>query len=74
MPHVVVKMIMGRTEEQKQELAERITKDVMEVLNSQEGDVSVSIVDVKKEDWKRVYDQEIMPQEAFLHKKPGYQM
>ena len=31
MPHVIVKLWPGKTEQQKKELAERITKDVMDV-------------------------------------------
>ncbi len=41
MPHVIVKLWPGKTERQKQQLAERITHDVMEVL--QYGDESVSV-------------------------------
>ena len=33
MPHVIVKLWPGKTERKKKQLAERITQDVMEVLN-----------------------------------------
>ncbi len=39
MPHVIVKLWPGKSEQQKTRLAERITKDVMDVLNY--GDESV---------------------------------
>ncbi len=41
MPHVIVKLWPGKSEQQKTRLAEKITKDVMEVLNY--GDESVSV-------------------------------
>ena len=33
MPHIVVKLWPGKSENQKQRLADAITKDVMEILN-----------------------------------------
>jgi 4-oxalocrotonate tautomerase len=33
MPHVIVKLWPGKSQEQKHRLAERITKDVMEVFD-----------------------------------------
>jgi len=41
----------GRTEEQKQELANRIAKDVIETLNAPQTSVSVSIQEVPREKW-----------------------
>lgn len=43
MPHVIVKLWPGKSEEQKTRLAERIAKDVMDVLKYGEGSVSVSL-------------------------------
>jgi len=48
MPHVIVKLWPGRTEEQKQELANRIAKDVIETLNAPQTSVSVSIQEVQE--------------------------
>ncbi len=73
MPHVVVKMFPGRTEEQKKKLAEEIVKDIMTVLNSKEETISVAIEDVEKEDWpEKVYRPEIYEKMDTLYKKPGY--
>jgi phenylpyruvate tautomerase PptA (4-oxalocrotonate tautomerase family) len=41
MPHVIVKLWPGKSEAQKQRLADKITEDVMDALNY--GDESVSI-------------------------------
>jgi hypothetical protein len=41
MPHVVVKLWPGKSEQQKERLAEKIAKDVMDSLNYGEESVSV---------------------------------
>ncbi|MFD1795584.1 tautomerase PptA [Paracoccus aurantiacus] len=75
MPHVIVKCWPGQTEEQKQQLADAITRDVMKFLGSGAGSISVAIEDVESADWKaQVYDPEIKPRLAKLYKKPGYEM
>ncbi len=75
MPHVIVKLWPGKSEEQKIRLAEQITKDVMAVLNYGEESVSVSIEEVKSEDWKEmVYKPDILNSPGKLYKKPGYKM
>jgi 4-oxalocrotonate tautomerase len=73
MPHVIVKMFPGRTEEQKKQLAECITKDVMAVLNCEEQWISVAIEDIQPPDWaEKVYRPEILDRSEKLYKKPGY--
>lgn len=75
MPHVIVKLWPGKSEEQKIRLAEQITNDVMAVLNYGEEAVSVSIEEVKSEDWKEmVYKPDILNSPGKLYKKPGYKM
>ena len=75
MPHVIVKLWPGKSEEQKVRLAEQITNDVMSVLNYGEESVSVSIEEVKSEDWKeKVYKPDILNSPGKLYKKPGYKM
>ena len=73
MPHVIVKMYAGRSEEQKARLTEQIVKDVTSVLKCEEQWVSVAIEDVEPEDWpEQVYKPEILPNWDKLYKKPGY--
>lgn len=75
MPHVSVKLWPGRSEEEKQRLAEAITEDVVRITGASESSVSVSIEDVPSGDWKeQVYDPEIREKARFLYKKPGYSM
>jgi 4-oxalocrotonate tautomerase len=73
MPHVIVKMWPGPSEEQKRRLADRITKDVVTLLDSDDASVSVAIEEVKAGDWlESVYRREIEPRMEALYKKPGY--
>jgi 4-oxalocrotonate tautomerase len=75
MPHVIVKLWPGRSEQQKIRLAEEIVKDVVNVLNYGEESVSVAIEEVKPEDWaETVYEPDIINKSEKLYKKPGYTM
>jgi len=43
MPHVIVKLWPGKSEQQKNRLAEAIIKDIMDILHYGEESVSVAI-------------------------------
>jgi len=73
MPHVVVKLHAGRSEQQKSELAARITAAVMASVHSGEAAVSVGIEDIEPADWTdRVYKPDIIGKRHTLYKQPGY--
>ena len=73
MPHVVVKLWPGKSEQQKARLTEAIVNDVMNVLNYGEESVSVAIEEVKPEDRaEKVYKPDIQNKWEELFKKPGY--
>lgn len=75
MPHVTVKLWPGKSDKQKTELAEKITKDVMDVLHYGEESVSVAFVEVSANDWsEKVYQPDIVNTQGKLYKKPGYRM
>lgn len=75
MPHVSVKLWPGRSEEEKQRLADAIVEDVVRITRSSEASVSVSIEDVPSDEWKeKVYDPMIQKESDLLYKKPGYSM
>ncbi|CDZ25848.1 Hypothetical protein NGAL_HAMBI490_06820 [Neorhizobium galegae bv. officinalis] len=72
-PHVIVKMIEGRSEEQKQALTAEVTKAVMTALGSAESSVSVAIQDFPRDAWTdKVYVPDIQGQPELVYKKPGY--
>jgi 4-oxalocrotonate tautomerase len=73
MPHVVVKLLAGRSEQEKSRLATQLVKDVMAILNCGDGSISVAIEDINAGDWaEKVYNAEIAPNWKKLYKKPGY--
>ena len=73
MPHVIVKLWPGKSEQQKNRLAELIIKDVIDILHYGEESVSVAIEEVKSQDWvEKVYKPDIRNQWDNLYKKPGY--
>jgi 4-oxalocrotonate tautomerase len=73
MPHVIVKMHDGRTEEMKARLAEQIAKDVVSVLGVAADAVSVSIQEVTAQDWpEKVYRPDILNCPGKMYKEPGY--
>jgi len=75
MPHVIVKLWPGKSEQQKARLAEEIANDVMNVLNYGEESVSVAIEEVTPQDWaEKVYRPDILNNPKRLYKKPGYTM
>jgi 4-oxalocrotonate tautomerase len=75
MPHVIVKLWPGKSEQQKTRLAEEIVKDMTKVLNYGEESISVAIEEVEPQDWaKKVYQPDILNNSEKLYKKPGYTM
>lgn len=73
MPHVVVKLWPGKSEQQKKRLAEAIANDVMEILHYGEESVSVAMEEVSSKDWaEKVYKPDIQNKPGQLYKKPGY--
>jgi 4-oxalocrotonate tautomerase len=73
MPHILIKVVTGKSEEQKSRLAEEITKDVIEIFNTKEESVTVAFEEVEKQDWmERVYGPDIQDKWGTLYKKPGY--
>ena len=73
MPHVIVKMYPGRSEEQKKKLADEIVKDVVTIAGCKERSVSVAIEEIEEEDWaENVYRPDILKKQDSLYKVPGY--
>ena len=73
MPHVIVKLLPGRSEQQKASLADAIVRDVVAIAKCEEKSVSVAFEEVKPEDWaEKVYKPDILDSPEKLYKKPGY--
>jgi 4-oxalocrotonate tautomerase len=73
MPHVIVKLFPGRSEEQKARLTEAIVEDVKSILNAGDESVSVAFDEVAAEDWnEQVFEPDILGNWDKLTKVPGY--
>lgn len=61
MPHVIVKLYPGRSEEQKIKFADEIAKDVVAIACCDEKSVSVAFEEIEKQDWaEKVYKPDIL--------------
>ena len=75
MPHVIVKLWPGKSEQQKARLAEAIAKDVMDVLGYGEESVSIAMEEVEPQDWaEQVNKPDLVNKPGQLYKKPGYDL
>ena len=72
MPHIVINCYKGRTDEQKQVIAEKFKAAAVDSMGCDPTRVSVSIRDVDSQDWKKVFKREIMNDQQHIVIKPGY--
>ncbi len=73
MPHAVIKLTPGRSEAQKQAMADAVSAAIADKLGIGEHLVSVGVEEVTAEDWKpTVYEPEITAKLDAIYKKPGY--
>jgi 4-oxalocrotonate tautomerase len=73
MPHVIVKLASGRSEPQKQKLAEAVTQAVLTSLGLGKESVSVSLEEFEPSEWtEKVCTPDIINGPGKLYKRPGY--
>lgn len=73
MPHIIVKLWPGKSEEIKKELAKQIVEDVKRIAGSPDKSISVAIEEVPADEWvEKVYEPDIAANLDELYKKPGY--
>jgi 4-oxalocrotonate tautomerase len=73
MPHIIVKLWSGKSDQQKARIADEVTKAVMASTGYGEESVSVSIEDVEPSEWtEKVYKPDTLDGPGKLYKKPGY--
>ena len=73
MPHIVVKMFAGRSDEDKQRLAQALTRALIDTIGSSETSISVGIEDVAPQEWgDKVYRPDIAAKLDTIFKAPGY--
>lgn len=72
MPHISVKMLKGRSEEQKKKLAAALTEALEKSIGAPDAYVSVAIEDFTAEEWQKVFKAEITDKPNVIYKKPSY--
>ena len=72
MPHITAKIWTGRSEEEKQKLADELAATVVRVLGSNITSVSVAVEDVSPEDWNEIYRKDIVDKKSQIYVEPGY--
>jgi 4-oxalocrotonate tautomerase len=73
MPHVIVKLYPGRSQDQKTQLADEIATAVVAIARCEEKSVSVAFEEVEREDWaEKVYKPDILDKKESLYRRPGY--
>ena len=73
MPHIIIKIYPGQTEEQKQNLAKAFTQQAIAITGKPEEVVSIDFIEVAEDAWMdEVYAKDITPNMDRLLKKPGY--
>ena len=73
MPHVIVKLYKGRSEDVKMQLAQEIVKDVSTIVDCEEKVVSVAFEEFDPAEWpEKVYKPDILGNKESLVIKPGY--
>jgi 4-oxalocrotonate tautomerase len=72
-PHIIIKLVSGRSDQVKRQIAEAVTQAIITSANTKETSVSVSIEDIEPDDWtEKVYKPDIIGKPETLVKKPGY--
>jgi 4-oxalocrotonate tautomerase len=73
MPHIVVKLWPGKSDEQKQRLSDAIVENVAGILNYGDDAVSVAFEEIAPLDWTdQVFNPDILGRWDRLTKQPGY--
>lgn len=74
MPHVIVKMFAGRSDEEKKRLSDALTLAMINALGASERSISVAIEDVDPQEWtEKVYNTDILSRPELIFKSPGYE-
>lgn len=72
MPHIAVKMLKGRTEEQKKKLSAALVKALTKELGCSEHYVTCTIEDYDAREWQEVFKSEITDKRDKVYKKAEY--
>ncbi len=72
MPHIGIKMLAGRTQEQKEKLAAALVKTLTKELGCSEHYVTCTIEDYDARQWQKVFAEEVTQKQDKVFKKAEY--
>ena len=73
MPHIIVKLWPGKSEDQKARLTKAIVRDLSSVLQVRDESISVAFEEIEPDDWTdQVFKPDILDKWDMLTKEPGY--
>jgi 4-oxalocrotonate tautomerase len=73
MPHFQIKILEGKSQEQKERLTKEIIQAAQKVIGMGDESYSVSIEEFSMDEWRNdVYPNSIMSNKEILIKEPGY--
>lgn len=72
MPHIGIKMLEGRTEEQKKKAAEAVKNALADALGMGDHYITVTIEDFNAEEWQNVFKTEVTDKSDKVYVKAKY--
>ncbi|WP_268036092.1 tautomerase family protein [Algoriphagus sp. PAP.12] len=73
MPHFQIKILEGKSQEQKERLTKEIIQAAQKVIGMGDESYSVSIEEFSMDEWRNdLYPNSIMSNKEILIKEPGY--
>ena len=72
MPHIGIKMLEGRTEEQKAKAAEAVKNALSQSLGMSDHYITVTIEDFNAQEWQDVFKTEITDKPDKVYVQPKY--
>ena len=72
MPHIGIKMLEGRTEEQKKKAAEAVKNALAQSLGMGDHYITVTIEDFDAQEWQDVFKTEITDKPDKVYVQPKY--
>ena len=72
MPHIGIKMLKGRTQEQKEKLAAALVRTLTKELGCSEHYVTCTIADFDAVQWQKVFEEEVTQKQDKVFKKAEY--
>ena len=71
MPHIIIKMLKGRTDEQKTMAAEKVAAALTDAIGCDPKHISVSVEDYTPQQWQDVFRADVT-ESTHIYKEPHY--